>query len=265
MGTPPAHNILLYAIFGNAGSVPRWNGRVLGPGLNLQPLLPDGVVGFQLLRRAFEHDAAVAHDVDAVGDAQRDRELLLDQQDGDAGLRYSRDEVADLLDDQRRQALGGLVDHDELGIAHQRTADGQHLLLAAGEHARRRVGAGGEIGKHLQHAFEPPFAGSADVLDAEQQILPHREAGEDVAMLRYIAEAAARDPIARQPRDILPLEAYRAVRRHLAHDRLHGGGAADAIAAEQAHDLAGGDVEIDALQDVALAVIGVQIPHLKHQ
>ena len=34
---------------------------------------------------------------------------------------------------------------------------------------------------------------------------------------------------------------------------------------EQAHDFAGRDVEIDALQDVALAVIGVQIPDLQHQ
>ena len=56
-----------------------------------------------------------------------------------------------------------------------------------------------------------------------------------------------------------------ALRRHLAHDRLHGGGATDAVAAEQAHDFAGGDVEIDAVQDVALAVIGVEIPDLEHQ
>jgi hypothetical protein len=44
-------------------------------------------------------------------------------------------ELADQLDDLRRQALGGLVDHDEVRVAHQRAAQGQHLLLAAGQHA----------------------------------------------------------------------------------------------------------------------------------
>ena len=59
-----------------------------------------------------------------------------------------------------------------------------------------------------------------------------------------------------------PLKRIDALRRHLAHDRLDGRGAADAVAPEQAHDLAGGDVMIDALQDMALAVIGVQIPDI---
>ena len=84
-------------------------------------------------------------------------------------------------------------------------------------------------------------------------------------MLGHIAEAEMRDPVARQAGDVLALEADRALRRHLAHDRLDRGGAADAVAPEQAHDLAGVDIEIDALQDVALAVIGVEIPDLEHQ
>src|SRR5689334_24442186 len=42
------------------------------------------------------------HDVDPVRDLHRDRQLLLDQQDGDAGLRDPRDQLADLLHDQRR-------------------------------------------------------------------------------------------------------------------------------------------------------------------
>ncbi len=74
-----------------------------------------------------------------------------------------------------------------------------------------------------------------------------------------------RDLVARQPGDVLALERDRAVRRHLAHDRLHGGRAADTVAAEQADDLAGGDAHIDALKDVAFAVIGVQIPNFQHQ
>jgi hypothetical protein len=38
-----------------------------------------------------------------------------------------------------------------------------------------------------------------------------------------------------------------------------------AIAAEQAHHLAGADMHLDALQDMAFAVIGVQVADLQHQ
>ena len=73
------------------------------------------------------------------------------------------------------------------------------------------------------------------------------------------------DAVARQARDVGALEADRALRRHFAHDGLDRGGAADAVAAEQAHHFAGRDVDVDALQDMALAVIGVQIPDFQHQ
>ena len=45
----------------------------------------------------------------------------------------------------------------------------------------------------------------------------------------------------------------------VAHDRLDRRRAADAVAAEQADDLCFIDVEGDAVQDMALAVIGLEI------
>ena len=44
-----------------------------------------------------------------------------------------------------------------------------------------------------------------------------------------------------------------------AHDGLERRALADAVAAQQADDLALADVERDAVQDVALAVVGVQV------
>ena len=38
-----------------------------------------------------------------------------------------------VLDHERREAFGGLVEQQQFGIAHQGAADGEHLLLAAGE------------------------------------------------------------------------------------------------------------------------------------
>ena len=84
-------------------------------------------------------------------------------------------------------------------------------------------------------------------------------------MLRNIAQPQMRDAVARQSRDIAALEFDQALRRYLAHDRLDRRGAADTIAPQEAHDLAGIDMHIDALQDMALAVVGVQIPDFQHQ
>ena len=33
----------------------------------------------------------------------------------------------------RRQAQGGLVQHEQLGVGHERPGHGEHLLLAAGK------------------------------------------------------------------------------------------------------------------------------------
>src|SRR5512146_2329719 len=74
----------------------------------LEPLLADCTIFTQLLRRALEHDMAVAHDVQALRNVERDRQLLLHQQDGNAAVLDFIEQLGQQLDDFRRQALGGL-------------------------------------------------------------------------------------------------------------------------------------------------------------
>src|SRR3712207_7034198 len=45
------------------------------------------------------------------------------------------DDLVDAVDDHRGQAQRRLVEEQQLGLGHQRAADGQHLLLAAGHRA----------------------------------------------------------------------------------------------------------------------------------
>ena len=45
----------------------------------------------------------------------------------------SSDHVKDLLDQQRGQPQGGFVQQHQPGMGHQRAANDQHLLLAAGK------------------------------------------------------------------------------------------------------------------------------------
>ena len=73
------------------------------------------------------------HDVVPIGHRRGKVEILLDQQNGKA-LRFERtDGLADLLDDDRRQPFGRLVEQQQAGAGAQNAADRQHLLLAAGE------------------------------------------------------------------------------------------------------------------------------------
>jgi hypothetical protein len=205
-----------------------------------------------------------------VGDPEGDGQLLLDQQDGDPAARDLGQEVADQADQHGGQALGRLVDHDQLGVAHEGAADGQHLLLAAGEHAARGVGPLAKGREEPEGVLERPAGRRARGLRAaglhpQDQVLADGQTGEDVPVLRHVAEASAGDRVRGEPGQLLPLEPDRAAGRDVAHDGLDGGGAADPVAAEEAHDLPPADVEGDAVQDVALAVEGVEVPDLEHQ
>ena len=82
---------------------------------------------------ALHLDLAGLQHVGTVGDLQGHFGVLLHQQHGHAVAVDLADDLEDLLDQQRRQAHGRLVQQQHLGLAHQGTAHGQHLLLAAGQ------------------------------------------------------------------------------------------------------------------------------------
>src|SRR3712207_7252371 len=51
---------------------------------DFEPLAPYGVVSAKVGGGPFENNTAVPHDVEAVGDREGDRQLLLDEEGGDA-------------------------------------------------------------------------------------------------------------------------------------------------------------------------------------
>lgn len=60
-------------------------------------------------------DPAAIHDVDVVGKLAAEIEILLDEEDGDAGgIAQVADGAADILDDRGLDAFGGLVQDEEL-------------------------------------------------------------------------------------------------------------------------------------------------------
>src|SRR3989442_1129598 len=83
---------------------------------------------------AVEHDAAVLHHVALLREPERDGGVLLRQQHRHALLAVQpAHDLEDLLHEHGRQPHRRLVQQHELGPRHQRAADGEHLLLAAGD------------------------------------------------------------------------------------------------------------------------------------
>src|SRR5262249_37263035 len=70
-----------------------------------QVLVDDAVVGTQLRGRRVVSHHALLHDVDAVRDLERERDVLLDEQDRHALLVEDLDDLADLGHHARHQAL----------------------------------------------------------------------------------------------------------------------------------------------------------------
>src|SRR5215813_11002208 len=140
---PPAPAILLDVAVALARATSLPEIEFLDVGMTAQPL-----------GGAVEHDAAVLHHVTVVGDRQRDRGALLDQQDGDVELSPDLAEtLRQFLDHDRRKAERQLVDQEQLRSAHQRAAERQHLPLAARQQAGHAAAQVGEAGKEAEYGF----------------------------------------------------------------------------------------------------------------
>src|SRR5512134_1732865 len=127
------------------------------------------------------HHAPVFHDVMAVGHRLREAEVLFDQQDGEAFALQASERAPDVLHDHRREAFGRLVQQQQARPGAQDAADGEHLLLAAGE-----LGAlAGEALPHVREQLEDLRRGQTTLahLGWQQQVLLHVQAGKDATLL----------------------------------------------------------------------------------
>ena len=121
-----------------------------------EPLL-QAAVGGELARRHDAVDAAVDHDRDVLGDCGGDADVLLDDEDRDvAFLGEAHEHFLELRDNERGEALGRLVHHEQARIAQQRPGDSEHLLLAAGELGAAARAPLGELRKGVVDAIDRP-------------------------------------------------------------------------------------------------------------
>src|SRR6185312_14743192 len=204
-------------------------------------------------------DTSIFHDVVAVRNGRGEAEILLNQKDGES-LRLERaDGLADLLDDDGREAFRRLVEEQQACTGAQDAPDRQHLLLAAGE-----LGAltGAEPLLEVRKQREDLVERQPTRRDhwRQQEVFLDAKTGENAALFRAEGDANARDLFGCAGDQFAASETHGA--RALAdnaHDRLQRRGLAGAVAAEQCHHLARLHIEADAMQHVRFPVPGLQV------
>jgi hypothetical protein len=110
------------------------------------------------------------------------------------------DDLEDLLDELRRQAHRRLVEEQQLRLGHQRAADGEHLLLAAGQRAAfwvLRSAAAGTARRRGRVSLGRSSLARA-LVGAHLEVLEHAHAGEDAAALGRLADAHLDDLVRRR-------------------------------------------------------------------
>jgi len=94
------------------------------------------------------------------------------------------------------------------------------------------------------------------------QVLTHRQPPEDVVALGDVPQPVADDLLGVLVGDVPAVERDRpAEHRREPEHRLHHRRFARAVGADDGHVLAGGHVHVDAVQDLQVAVAGVEAPH----
>ena len=228
-----------------------------------QVLVDDGVVHLQLRGDCMMAHRALLHEVDALARLQRQRHVLLDQQDGHALAMQHVDDLLDLADHARHQALGRLVEQDDLGLQHHGPADGEHLLLAARQRAAGLVAPLGQERKVVEQLGQQLLLArlaDAGAVEAGAQVLHDGQQLEDAAILGNVGNAHAGDLVGGRAADRLAFEQHSSLARvDDTHDGLERRALADAVAAQQAHHLAAPHRQRHAVQDMALAVESVDV------
>src|SRR5438067_3201218 len=155
----------------------------------------DVVVVEEVARRALVDDAPGLHDVGAVRHAERQIRVLLDHEHGRPAPPDVRDDAEGRLDQRRREPQRGLVEEDQPRARHQRARDREHLLLPAGERARRLpppLGEDREVGRDALEVVLHLAAVTADV-GAHLEVFPHGQVREDAAALGAVGDAGPED------------------------------------------------------------------------
>src|SRR5579883_3409554 len=226
--------------------------------------MEDVGLSLEFLGAAIEGDTAFDQDDAAIGYGGDGGEILVDDDRGNAGLADRANDRPDLFRDERRQALRRLVEDEEVGISHERAADGEHLLLAPRKLRAAMIEPLGQPWKGGDDAREIPIAPPvAAGPRRHDEMLAHAQGREDAATLRHEGDAGAcHEMRLRSGHGAAVNPHLAAARRGEAQQRSEQGRLAHAVASHEPDRLAAADGEIDAVEDMARPIESVDVARL---
>ena len=217
----------------------------------------DLFIGQQFSTRAGKGQGAGLQHIGIIGHLQGHVGVLLIQQHGDALLVHGADDIKNLPHHDGRKAKARLVQHEQLRLAHQGAAHGQHLLLAAGKGAGALPAALLQTGEQTVHPFKV-FLGFGLILAqvcADLQIFQHSQVGKHPAALRRHGNAAGNDLVDGLAQQFLPVpQNGAALCLYKAGNGAHQGGLACAVGTDQGNDLAVRHVQRHTAQGLNAAI-----------
>src|SRR5262249_42853766 len=185
--------------------------------------------------------------------------VLLDQQYREPFFLQGADRLPKTLNDDRREPFRWLVHDQAVGIRHQRTPDRQHLLLAAGQGLGTLVAALMQARKKFVDTLQIPAVTIRATL-RNKEIFLNSQRRKYPPSLRDETHAATHCLERWRLGDLTPLEHDAAATRRIkADNRIDQRSLADAVAAKQAEDLALLEFQRQAMQNMRVAVIGVDV------
>ena len=222
--------------------------------------MPDIVIGIKHGRAAMPDDTALFDDGVMVGQSDQAFDIFIYDQDGLPGATQACQAAPDFFANQRRQALGGLIEDQQAGIGGQGAANGEHLLFATRQLVAQMVLPLGQLREEGEDLGDSPWIASCMAIGGEgDEMLAHRQVGEDLATFRHQGDALAGDQVRAQPGESLSGKADLAgACRHHAADGANRRGLAHAVSAQQGGDLTLLDAQIDVEQYLAGAIGGLQ-------
>jgi hypothetical protein len=227
----------------------------------------------QVGRRAFHRDLADLQHGRAVGDGQRHRSVLLDQDDGSAHPVDLPHGLADALHELRRESERGLVEQQQARLGHQRPSDREHLLFAPRQQTRPLCPAVVQPREEVVHAgirLSTPLTPRTSP-GARPQVLRHGQISEDPSAFRDLHDARMDDVRWVEPDQRLAFELDRAAVDRAALQSQRPGyraeerGLAGAVAAEDGDDLARPDRQRQPPERADPAVGNLQVLDVKER
>jgi hypothetical protein len=223
---------------------------------------PPAPAATQLLDVAGRDDPPVLHDRDRVAQPLDQLELMTGEQHRHAARDLGAQHPAQHVDTDRVEAGERLVEHQQLRAMHERRRELHALLVAERQRLQLVARAIGQAEALEQLVAAGLRSGGAQPVQPREvdELVAHAHLRIEAALLRHVAEAAARVSVQR-----------RAVPRHLARvgaehaeDDPHRARLAGAVGSDEAGHAAGLHVEREAVERDDGAVAQVQVATSEH-